>query len=197
MQTKSSATVPVAGLVAAAFVLISSSCQAPAADSATNAPAPDRPVPVRILADGNTTTNNGVVWLAPDRFFPDGDVIERPGIAIVTSSNTAPAFVYQAERYSMSKFSYGPVANGDYTLKLHFCETYEGITGNGQRVFGYNVKGDGPAVKDFDVFATAGGALKPVVKTVPITVTNKVIEIEFTPQVENPQINGVEIFPGR
>ncbi len=48
-------------------------------------------------------------------------------------------------------------------------------------------------MKDFDVFATAGGAMKPVVKTVPVTVTDNKIEIEFTPQVENPQINAVEI----
>jgi hypothetical protein len=59
------------------------------------------------------------------------------------------------------------------------------------------VKGDGPAVKNFDVYATAGGALKPVVKTVPITVTNQTIEVEFTSQVENPQINAIEIYSGR
>jgi len=51
-------------------------------------------------------------------------------------------------------------------------------------------------VKDFDVYATAGGALKPVVKTVPITVTNRMVEVIFSSQVENPQINAIEIFSG-
>ena len=111
--------------------------------------------------------------------------------------DTGSTVIYQAERYSMSKFTYVPVPNGDYTIKLHFCETFDGITGTGQRVFEYAVKGDGPPVKDFDVFATAGGTLKPVVKTVPITVTNHTVEVEFTPQVENPQIDAIEIFSGR
>jgi Malectin domain len=186
---------PVAGLIGAAIALVASSYPAPAQSSAA---ATNCPVPVHILAGyGADKVIAGTNWLAGGKFFADGEVIDRPDITIATSTNTGPAAIYQAERYSMSKFSYAPVANGDYTLKLHFCETFDGITGKGERVFGYAVKGDDAPVKDFDVFATAGGALKPVVKTVPITVTNHAIEVEFTPQVENPQINAIEIFPGR
>jgi len=61
----------------------------------------------------------------------------------------------------------------------------------------YAVKGDGPPVKDFDLSASVVGALKPVVKTVPITVPNRTFEVEFTPQVENLQINAIEILSGR
>jgi hypothetical protein len=166
-------------------------------ESTAAATSTNRPIPVCILAGyGANKTIAGTNWLAGDKFFPDGDVIERPDISIATSTNTGPAVLYQAERYSMSKFTYAPVPNGEYIVKLHFCETFEGITAPGQRLFGYAVKGDGPPVKDFDVFATAGGALKPVVKTVPITVTNRTIEVEFSPQVENPQINAIEIFSG-
>lgn len=173
----------------------SSSATAPA--SAASVTATNLPVPVHILAGyGADKTIAGTNWVAGDKFFPDGSVIERPDIAIVTNTSTGPAAIYQAERYSMSKFSYTPVPNGEYTLKLHFCETFEGITGAGGRVFGYTVKGDGPPVKDFDVFASAGGALKPVVKTVPITVTNHTVEVDFTPQVENPQINAIELYSG-
>jgi hypothetical protein len=212
MQNKTSSRAwPVASLFTATLALIASSHLAPgqspgastspattAAASAASATSTNRPIPVHILAGyGANKTIAGTNWLAGDKFFPDGDVIERPDIAIVTNTNTGPAVIYQAERYSMSKFTYAPVANGDYTVKLHFCETFDGITGTGQRVFGYAVKGDGPPVKDFDVFATANGALKPVVKTVPITVTNRTIEVEFTPNVENPQINAIEILSGR
>jgi hypothetical protein len=171
---------------------------ATATGSAASVTSTNLPVPVHILAGyGADKTIAGTNWVASDKFFPDGSVIERPDISIVTNTNTGPAAIYQAERYSMTKFSYAPVPNGDYTLKLHFCETFDGITDKGQRVFGYAVKGDGLPVKDFDVFATAGGALKPVVKTVPITVTNHTVEVEFTPQVENPQINAVEIYSAR
>ncbi len=172
---------------------------APTSTTTAASPAPaasnNRPVPVHIVAGFSTDVNaGGTTWLAGNNFFPDGQTIERPDITIATSANTGPDVIYKAERYSMTKFTYAPVPNGDYTVKLHFCETFEGITDKGQRVFGYAVKGDGPPVKDFDVFATAGGALKPVVRTVPITVTDQKIEVEFTPQVENPQINAIEIF---
>jgi endoglucanase len=202
---------PIAGLIAATLALIASSHQAPAQSAGTStAPvttatastasvtSTNRPIPVHILAGYSANKAiAGTNWLAGDKFFPDGEILERPDISIATNTNTGPAVIYQAERYSMSKFTYAPVPNGDYTVKLHFCETFDGITDKGQRVFGYAVKGDGPAVKDFDVFATAGGALKPVVKTVPITVTNRTIEVTFASQVENPQINAIEIFSGR
>jgi hypothetical protein len=196
---------PCAGLITATLVLFATNPQVPAQSSGTSAaPATTAsasttncPIPVHILAGYSANkTVGGTNWIVGDKFFPDGQILERPDITIVTSTNTGPAVIYQAERYSMSKFTYAPVPNGDYTIKLHFCETYEGITGVGQRIFGYAVKGDGPAVKDFDLFAIAGGAMKPVVKTVPITVTNQTIQVEFTPQVENPQINAIEIFSG-
>ena len=205
----------VACCVAATLAFIAAGCKAPAPSSSTSAAPPaaapaattpsaaapatttGRPVPVHILAGyENNITTNGVTWLGAGTFFADGETIARPDITIATSADTGPAVIYQAERYSMTKFNYGPVPNGNYTVKLHFCETYEGITGPGMRVFGYTVQGDGPPVKDFDLFATAG-ALKPVVRTVPVTVTNHTVGVDFTSQTENPQINAIEILPGR
>ncbi|SPE60857.1 exported hypothetical protein [Verrucomicrobia bacterium] len=130
----------------------------------------------------------GNVWLA-DQGFEGGQTIERPDIEI---GNTKSPDLYRAERYSMDSFSW-PVPNGKYVVKLHFAETFEGITGPGQRVFSYNVQGHD--FKDFDVWVKAGGALKAYVETVPIEVTDGKIKVTFTPQVENPQINAVEIIP--
>jgi len=85
------------------------------------------------------------------------------------------------------------VPNGKYTVKLHFCETYEGITGAGERVFSFNVEGH--EFKDFDVFVKAGGVLRAYVETIPVEVTDGKLDIIFTSNVENPEINGVEIIP--
>src|SRR5690349_4085404 len=82
------------------------------------------------------TDANGVVWLA-DQGFTDGDTIDRTGIVV---ANTKTPSIYAAERYSMSAFSL-KVPNGKYTVKLHFAETYEGISGAGERVFSFNVEG--------------------------------------------------------
>ncbi len=153
------------------------------------------PVPVRILADGTTNIvdDAGNTWIVPGSYFADGETIERPGIPIA-NAGAKEANIYRAERYSMTKFSYGPIANGDYTVKLHFCETYDGITGAGQRVFSYNV--NGTAFNNFDVWVKAPGFERAYIETVPVTVKDQHVTVTFTAGTENPQINGIEILPG-
>src|SRR5512133_2627389 len=117
-------------------------------------------------ADGN-------VWLA-DQGFEGGQTIERPDIQI---ANTKSPDLYRAEHYSMDSFSW-PVANGKYTVKLHFAETFEGITGPGERVFSFNVQGR--EFKDFDVWVKAGGPMKAYVETVPVEVADGKLKVTFT-----------------
>ncbi len=130
----------------------------------------------------------GNVWMA-DQGFEGGQTIERPEIQI---ANTKSADLYRAEHYGMDSFSW-PVPNGKYVVKLHFAETFEGITGPGQRVFSFNVQGR--EFKDFDVWVKAGGFLRAYVETVPVEVTDGKIKVTFTPNVENPQICAIEIIP--
>ncbi len=132
-------------------------------------------------ADGN-------VWLA-DQGFEGGSTVERPDIQI---ANTKSPDLYRAERYSMDSYSW-TVPNGKYVVKLHFAETFEGITGPGQRVFAFNVQGK--EFKDFDPWVKAGGFLKAYVETVPVEVADGKIKVTFTPKVENPQICAIEIIP--
>ena len=130
----------------------------------------------------------GNVWLA-DQGFEGGQTIERPDIQI---DNTKTPELYRSEHYSMDSFSW-PLPNGKYTVKLHFAETFEGITGPGERVFSFNVQGRD--FKDFDPWVKAGGFLKAYVETVPVEVTDGKLKITFTPKVENPQICAIEIIP--
>lgn len=130
----------------------------------------------------------GNIWLA-DQGFEGGQTIERPDIQI---ANTKSPDLYRSEHYSMDSFSW-PVPNGNYVVKLHFAETFEGITEPGQRVFSFNVQGH--EFKDFDVWVKAGGPFKAYVQTVPVEATNGLIKVTFTPEVENPQINAIEIIP--
>jgi len=160
-----------------------------AAASAATA-TPEISLPIRIKADATEgfTDSSGNQWL-PDRGFAGGDTVERPDLTI---TNTADPQIYRSERYGMTSFTQ-PLPNGKYIVKLHFCETYDGITGPGQRVFSFNVAGY--EFKDFDVWVKAGGPLRAYVETVPVEITNGKLEITFTPNVENPQINGIEIIP--
>ena len=163
----------------------------PAAAAPVNAAPPPPPPPIRIKAGlfGSFTDSAGNVWL-PDQGFADGETTDRPDDTQI--ANTKDPALYRSERYSMTSFSY-PVPNGKYVVKLHFAETYDGITGPGGRVFSFNVEGQ--EFKDFDVWVKAGGAQRAYIETVDVEVTDGKLDITFTPKEENPEINGIEILP--
>jgi alcohol dehydrogenase (cytochrome c) len=100
--------------------------------------------------------------------------------------------LFTGEHYGMSAFSC-KLPNGKYLAKLYFAETFAGITGPGQRVFSLTVHGH--ELKDFDIWAKAGGPRRAYVETVPVEVTNGEFRIDFTRQTESPAINAIEIVP--
>jgi len=147
--------------------------------------------PIRINAGAFTVLNDseGNVWL-PDHGFEGGEVVERdPSTQIIGAKDPR---IFLTEHYSMESFSYN-VPNGKYLLKLYFAETYEGITGPGDRVFSFNVQGK--EFKHFDIWVKAGGPNRVYVETVPVEVTSRFIKVIFTPEVQNPAINAIEIIP--
>jgi hypothetical protein len=146
--------------------------------------------PIRIKAGSTAgfTDSEGHTWVG-DQGFEGGDVAERADLDV---TNTKDGLIYRAERYGMSSFMC-QLPNGKYTVKLHFAETYDGVTGPGQRVFSFKVQGR--EFKDFDVWTKAGGSRRAYVETVPVDVTNERLRITFTAKIENPQICGIEILP--
>jgi len=146
---------------------------------------------IRIKAGRSTpfTDSSGNVWSA-ETGFEGGDTVERDPAPKITG--TKDPELYLTEHYSMDSFS-TKVPNGKYVAKLHFAETFEGVTGPGERVFSFNVQGH--EFKDFDIWAKAGGANRAYVETVPVEVTNGVFKITFTSKVENPAIDAIEIIP--
>ncbi len=116
----------------------------------------------------------------------------RSGAPSALVTGTKDPGLFTGEHFGMSGFSC-KVPDGKYLAKLHFAETYEGITGAGQRVFSYNVQGH--EFKDFDIWTKAGGPHRAYVETVPVEVTNGEFRIVFTAQVENPAINAIEVVP--
>ncbi len=177
-------TTPAAAAPAASAVAATTSgATAPAANSS-----PAKVIRIKAGKAEPVKDAEGNVWL-PDQGFEGGQTIERPEIQI---ANTKSPDLYRAEHYSMDSFSW-PVPNGKYLVRLHFAETFEGITGPGERVFSFNVMGH--EFKDFDPWVKAGGPLKAYVETVPVEVTSGAIKITFTPKIENPQICAIEIIP--
>jgi len=162
----------------------------PATSSVAPAPVATRSV-VRIKAGLSApfTDSSGNTW-QPDQGFDGGDVIERDtGTSI---ANTKDPGLFLSEHYGMDSFSCN-VPNGKYVARLYFAETFDGITGTGQRVFSFKVQGH--EFKDFDVWAKAGGPDRAYIETVPVEVTNGKFTVVFTSNIENPEINAIEILP--
>lgn len=162
---------------------------APAVPAAT--PAAPAKSPIRIDAGATTkhTDASGNVWLPGDGFV-GGDTVDRGESTPI--ANTSTPSIYRTEHYSMTTFSH-KIPNGKYVVKLHFAETFEEITGTGQRVFSFTVEGH--EFKDFDVFGKAGGANRAYVETVNVDVTDGKLDMTFTSKIENPEINAIEIIP--
>ena len=156
---------------------------APAAPSAT----------IRIKAGQSTpfTDSSGNVWL-PEQGFEGGATVEHDPATATPIAGTRDPGLFLSEHYSMDSFSC-KLPNGKYVAKLYFAETYDGITGPGERVFSFSVQGH--EFKNFDVWLKAGGPNRAYIETVPVEVTNGEFRIVFTSQVENPQINAIEIIP--
>ena len=146
------------------------------------------PVRIKAGASEKMTDSQGNVWLA-DQGSADGETYEAADAEV---ANTKDPALYRTERYSMSAYSFA-IPNGKYTVKLHFAEVYTGITGPGERVFSFNVQGHD--FKDFDIWVKAGGPNKAYVESVDVDISNGKLDITFTPKVENPKINGIEILP--
>lgn len=149
--------------------------------------------PIRIDAGSSSlvTDSNGNVWL-PDQGFQGGDTAERANDLKIAGTDIPE--IYRTEHYGMSSFSC-KLPNGVYAVKLHFAETFDGVTGSGQRVFSFDVNRQG--MNGFDVFKQAGGADRAFVQTLHTVVTDGQLTITFTSNVQNPEINGIEIIPGR
>ena len=143
---------------------------------------------IRIRAGSSSPfkDSSGNVWQA-EQGFNGGDVVEHESSAV---TNTKDPGLFLSEHYSMDSFSCD-VPNGKYIARLFFAETYEGITGPGERVFSFNVQGR--EFKDFDVWVKAGGPNRAYVETMPVEVNDGKFKITFTSNIENPQINAIEL----
>ena len=123
--------------------------------------------PIRISAGQlGVVESDGTRW-GGDDFFIHGRT------TLVQSPEPAPKLPSYCTRERFGNFSYAiPVPPGTYTLKLHFAEAFfspvsprgEWRGGEGCRVFDVSCNGVA-LLQDFDIYKTAGGVFRPVVRT--------------------------------
>lgn len=104
----------------------------------------------------------------------------------------APLYLQQ-ERYG--NFSYRfPVADGAYTVALHFIENSTAVTAVGQRVFSVGINGVA-LISSLDLTATAP-LNTPVDRSFPITASGGTgISITFTATIRNAVVSAIDITP--
>src|SRR5437660_315457 len=148
-------------------------------------------------AASNVQINAGGPAVSPfvaDTDFSGGSTASVSN-AINTSgvTNPAPQAVYQSNRFG--NFTYtipGLTANASVTVRLHFAETF--WTAAGKRVFNVNINST-QVLTNFDIFATAGGASKAVVKQFSATANSSgTVTIQFVTVTDNAQVNGIEVL---
>ncbi|MBC7871528.1 MAG: malectin, partial [Chitinophagaceae bacterium] len=152
----------------------------------------------RINAGGSLITFGGVAWNA-DANFSGGRNSTMTG-AIAGTTNDALYYQSRVSDADTSGFSYNfPVANGNYTVNLHFAEIYwvggsgRGQAGANRRVFDVQLEG-ALVIDNLDLYATAG-PLRAYVRTFTANVTDGNLSINFPrATVNRPIISAIEVF---
>jgi len=122
--------------------------------------------------------------------YVGGQTVKRDDAPV---KNTNDKDIYLNERYDLTAYRI-PVKNGAYMVKLHFAETYEGITDAGQRVFSVTIEGK-PVLVNFDPYKEAGNQrLAAIVKQFGVEAKDGEMTIEFQPNVQKTMINGIEVL---
>ena len=155
---------------------------------------------LKINCGGDSVIENGITFLA-DNYSNGGRETSNDLGGVITD---AEIDIYTTERSSINNanpnFGYEiPVTNGNYIIKLHFAEIYftgqsgKGANGSGRRVFDVILEGN-TVLDEYDINADVG-SLTAVVKSFEnITITDGIINIDFTSTINNPKISGIEIL---
>ncbi|MGA9670184.1 MAG: malectin domain-containing carbohydrate-binding protein [Terracidiphilus sp.] len=151
-------------------------------------------LPIRIVAGPKAYKDpEGNLWL-PDRYVIGG----RPGQSAKVVKNEQTG-LYDSHRVGKFRYTLPVVPLEKYRVRLYFREPWfgkenVGIGGPGSRIF--DVWCNGVALlKDLDIIKEAGS--NPVVKTfdnIQATAQGK-IELTFTPVINYPLINAIEVLP--
>ncbi|KAA6438999.1 DNRLRE domain-containing protein [Dyadobacter flavalbus] len=151
---------------------------------------------VRINAGGQAFAASGGRQFIADQYFAGID--RTSSIASGDILHTTDDVLYRSGRCSPS-FSYNiPMANGKVNVILHFAETWFGVPGRGpggagKRQFHVTMEGS-RKLTNFDIFAAAGGAMLAVQKSIPVTIADGVLNIDFTSGAADlPRISAIEV----
>lgn len=147
-------------------------------------------------ADKPYRDSGGNDWVA-DQFYRAGMWGAVGGGTVVRAAHeildTKDAAIYLSEHYDVNAYHI-PVPAGRYRVTLHFCETYDGVSGEGQRVFSVLI-GKTCVLPRFDPYKEAGKQkFAAVRRSFYVSAPHNEIYLDFEPVDANgPEINGIEV----
>lgn len=160
-------------------------------------------VGLNLGAPGDRLDENGTLWL---EWPPSASSSPNPRVTAIPErprvlrhhtsllSEGQPRWVAASGVVGLRQLSVQlvtePYERRSYTLQLHFAELES--CSPGERVFSVNVQ-DRPALKDFDVVATAGRPLRGVIQEIKGVVVTNELTVRFEPLRGEPLLCGIEI----
>ncbi|MEA1785979.1 malectin domain-containing carbohydrate-binding protein, partial [Arenibacter sp. GZD96] len=150
---------------------------------------------LRINTGGGEAMYNGELF-SSDQYFDTGSTLSRPQTGLTPPYSTIRYSPSQTMGYSI------PLANGDYTVILHFAEVWFGATGGGtggvgSRVFDVRLE-DQLVLDNLDVYAEVG-AQSQLLKSFEVLISDGILNIDFSSLssdggTRHPIINAIEVL---
>jgi len=152
-------------------------------------------------------TDNGPDWVAdttdPSPVRNSGSNVSSYGPAATFDSTVppaTPAAIFDTERWDPGSKNDGQEMSWDFPVtagkkvdvRLYFANRYTGTANVGNRVFDVAIDGT-PVLPNFDIVAAAGADQRATMRQFSIT-SDGDVNIDFTHEVENPLVNGIEII---
>lgn len=145
----------------------------------------------------STTINGTAVTFVPDTKAPNVTIVGTTKVYQSSESISIPNSnldeLYTEERYAASDAPWGysiETGNGEYIVDLYFAETWSGAFASSARVFDVLVEG-ALVANNLDIFTVAGGKNLETVVSTTATVTDGVLDILFSKEVQNAKVNAV------
>ena len=167
---------------------------------------------VRINAGGSSQTINGVSWQGCaskgncDDYVTGGFAYTENSVPTIQGArlHNMNQAIYRTEWTGGEKgtgavpvgataFKYRiPVKNGSYLVRLYFVE----LNKNGKNQREFDIKLEGKLIfNNFDIYEAAHGMYKAIVREIPVTISDGLVNIDFIRQIQNAKVSAIEIIP--
>ncbi len=151
------------------------------------------------VGGGEYTDSASQVWQADQEYAPGltlwgyvlGEAESGSFAGDQPVKGTTEAALYQDERWGMAGYRF-EVANGRYQVTLKFVEQF--VKGKGERVFAVRIQ-DEVVLPGLDLIAAAGEPLAAIDRVFTVTVSSRLLAIDFISQIENPTLSAIAVRP--